>query len=98
MEKVVDATVARRQLGSLLDEVHDKGKSIIIERKGKALAKIVPLDSIEQTNQKLLTPTQKKLLNKLNSLPTIESKEEPTDLLRKIRKRRAAKARAKYGR
>ena len=43
MEKIVDATIARRQFGTLLDDVYYKGESIIIEKKGKALAKIVPL-------------------------------------------------------
>jgi len=88
MEKVVDATVARRQLGTLLDEVYYKGECIIIERKGKALAKIVPLETMEDTSENnLLTPIQKKLLNELKSLPAIEIQEEPTDILRNLRKK-----------
>ncbi len=97
MEKVVDATVARRQLGTLLDEVYYKGESIIIERKGKALAKIVPLNSPEKSNNKMLTPMQKKMLAELNSLPVLEMEEEPTDVLRKIREKRRSKAKAQYG-
>ena len=97
MEKIVDATVARRQLGTLLDEVYYKGESIVIERKGKALAKIVPLDSNEKKEKKLLTPTQKQLLAELNSLPAFEIEEEPVDILRKIRKKKAEKAKARYG-
>ncbi len=96
MGKVVDATVARRQLGTLLDEVYYKGESIIIERKGKALAKIVPLNSLEKTSEKSLTPIQKQLLAELNSLPTFEIEKEPTDILRKIRKKKAGKAKAQY--
>ncbi len=98
MEKVVDATVARRQLGTLLDEVYYKGESIIIERKGKALAKIVPLEKTEEGSENnFLTPTQKNLLNDLNSLPAIEIHKEPTDILRKLRKRKARSARTRYG-
>ena len=68
MEKIVDATVARRQLGTLLDEVYYKGESIIIERKGKRLAKIVPLNALGSTNGKLLTPRQEKLLGACRTL------------------------------
>jgi len=97
MEKRVDATIARRQLGTLLDEVYYKGESIVIERKGKPLAKIVPLNVSEGGRERSLTPAQKKLLAELNSLPVFEIKEEPTDLLRKIRKRRASRAKELYG-
>ena len=97
MEKVVDATIARRQLGTLLDEVYYKGASIIIKRKGKRLAKIVPVDFAEESNSKQLTPMQKKMLAELNSLPIVEIEENPIDLLRKMRKKRAAKAKAQYG-
>ncbi len=98
MEKVVDATVARRQLGTLLDEVYYKGESIIIKRKGKALAKIVPMESTETIkDKKRLIPVQKQLLAELHSLPTFEMEEEPTDILRKIRRTRSEKAREQYG-
>ena len=97
MEKVIDATIARRRLGTLLDEVYYKGESIIIERKGKKLAKIVPLNYPEKSNNKLLTPIQKKILDEFNSLPILEIEEEPTDLLRRMRKKRAAKSKAQYG-
>ncbi len=33
MERVVDVTMARRQFGTLLDEVYHKGDIVIIERK-----------------------------------------------------------------
>lgn len=97
MERTVDATVARRQLGTLLDEVYYKGESIIIERKGKPLGKIVPLTTYDSNNDSHLTPKQKKLIAELNSLPTFEIKEAPTHLLRKIREKRASKAKAIYG-
>ncbi len=97
MEKVVDATMARRQLGTLLDQVYYKGESIIIARKGKALAKIVPLEDMKKTGKRSLTPGQKQLLDELNSLPAFEIGEEPTDILRKVRKKKAEKAKARYG-
>ena len=97
MEKVVDATIARRQLGTLLDEVYYRGDSIIIERKGKPLAKIVPLSVNEGRKEKSLTPTQEKLLAELNSLPVFKMEEEPTKLLREIREQRASRAREQYG-
>jgi len=97
MGKTVDATVARRQLGTLLDEVYYKGESIIIERKGKPLAKIVPLDTPEPAQESAVTPKQRNLIDELNSLPTVEIKEEPTDLLRKIREKRVAEAKVIYG-
>ena len=98
MEKIVDATVARRQLGTLLDDVYYKGESIIIERKGKALARIVPLDFNEKDDKKILRSTQKELLAELNSLPILQIEDDPTDILRKIRKEKAEKAKARYGR
>ena len=97
MEKIVDATLARRQLGTLLDEVYHKGESIIIERKGKPLAKIVPLNTEQKGEREAMTKTQKRLLDTLNSLPTFEIEEDPTDLLRKIRKKRAIEAKGQYG-
>jgi len=97
MEKIVDATLARRQLGTLLDEVYHKGESVIIERKGKPLAKIVPLNAGEDREREAMTKTQKRLLDKLNSLPTFEIEEDPTDLLKKIRKKRTIEAKGQYG-
>ena len=69
---------------------------MITERKGKPSAKIVPLNSLEKTSQKLLTPIQIQLLAEMNSLPRFEIGKEPTDILRDIRKTKAAKARAQY--
>lgn len=49
MERVIDVTTARRQLGTLLDEVFYKGEIITIERKGKPLAQIIPQCTIYNT-------------------------------------------------
>ncbi len=39
MERVIDVTTARRQFGTLLDEVFHKGDVVTIERKGKPLSR-----------------------------------------------------------
>ena len=44
MERIIDVTAARRQFGTLLDEVFHRRDIVTIERKGKPLAKIVPLE------------------------------------------------------
>jgi len=49
---------------------------------------------LKKISQKWLTPVQKQLLAEANSLPTFEIDKEPTDILRKIRKKKAAKAKA----
>ena len=90
MTRTIDATVARRQLGTLLDEVYHKGDSIIISRKGKPLAKIVPVE-----NKNTLTALQKELLLELNGLPVYEIEKEPVALLREIRREKAKRAKNK---
>ena len=99
MERVIDVTTARRQLGTLLDEVFHKGDIVTIERKGKALAKIVPLE--EQVCQAPegggLTAKQKRLLRELNSLPRIGVEQDPVQILRTMRKQKRIKATTEYG-
>ena len=99
MDRVIDVTAARRQFGTLLDEVFHKGDVVTIERKGKALAKIVPLE--RQVGQELvgrdLTPKQKRLLRELNSLPSIGVEQDPVKILRTIRKQKRIKATTEYG-
>ena len=45
MTKKVTALKARRNLGELLNEAYFKGEVIIIEKKGKAVAKLVGLET-----------------------------------------------------
>ena len=45
MQRTIDVTTARRQFGTLLDEVFHKGDVIIIERTGKPLARLVPANT-----------------------------------------------------
>ena len=93
MERVIDVTTARRQLGTLLDEVFYKGEIITIERKGKPLAKIIPFKEAASH----LSSEQKELLEELHGLPTIPTAQDPTTILRKIRKQKRIQANVDYG-
>ncbi len=99
MERIIDVTSARRQFGTLLDEVFHKGDIVTIERKGKALAKIVPLDnSVTQVHESTsISSKQKMLLAELKSLPKIEIDQDPVDILRAMRKQKRIKANLRYG-
>ena len=99
MERIIDVTAARRQLGTLLDEVFHRGDSVTIERKGKPLAKLVPLN---ETNRQTvgspsISTSQKQLLEELHSLPVIGIKQDPVGILRSMRKKKRMKASSKYG-
>ncbi|NOY69489.1 MAG: type II toxin-antitoxin system Phd/YefM family antitoxin [Deltaproteobacteria bacterium] len=99
MERIIDVTAARRQFGTLLDEVFHKGDVVTIERKGKPLAKIVPLDDPDNhvLGRSSITSKQKKLLDELNSLPRIGIDQDPVDILRSMRKQKRIKANIRYG-
>jgi prevent-host-death family protein len=99
MERNIDVTSARRQLGTLLDEVFHKGDIVTIERKGKPLAKIVPLrDTNDQdTQHSLISSRQRVLLEELNSLPAIGIDKDPVNILRSMRKQKRIQASLKYG-
>jgi len=100
MERVIDVTLARRQFGTLLDEVFHKGDVVTIERKGKPLAKIVPLEggsSAGISKEKSITHKQKMLLEELNSLPSIGINQDPVEVLRSMRKQKRIKASNRYG-
>ena len=96
MERILDVTSARRQFGTLLDEVFHKGDTVIIARKGKALARLVPIENREPHSTEL-TPRQKELLNKLHSLPALAMEQDPVEVLRNLRKQKRIQAGRKYG-
>ncbi len=96
MKRVIDVTTARRQFGTLLDEVFYKGDIITIERKGKPLAQIIPFAETDSQNSHL-SFEQKELLEELHSLPTISTDKDPITILRKIRKQKRIQANMKYG-
>ncbi len=99
MERIIDVTAARRQFGTLLDEVFHKGDIVTIERKGKPLAKIVPLEDSGShiLGHSSITSGQKRLLEELNSLPRIGIDQNPVDVLRSMRKQKRIKASIRYG-
>jgi antitoxin (DNA-binding transcriptional repressor) of toxin-antitoxin stability system len=99
MERTIDVTAARRQFGTLLDEVFHKKDIITIQRKGKSLAKIIPLESENHKNNNFvaITPRQKSLLEEMTGLPVIQATSDPTNILRSIREEKRIKANVKYG-
>ena len=93
MQRIVDVTTARRQFGTLLDEVFYKGDVITIERKGKPLARLVPANSeSHHPAQDPLDSERQRLLDQLHSLPTLSMNEDPTEVLRQIRSQRRIRA------
>lgn len=99
MERVIDVTAARRQLGTLLDEVFYKKEIITIQRKGKSLAKIVPLenDNSGDNDTTIISPQQRSLLEDMEGLPVFSINSNPTNILRSMREEKKMKANMKYG-
>jgi antitoxin (DNA-binding transcriptional repressor) of toxin-antitoxin stability system len=90
MQRTLDATTVRRQFGTLLDEVFYKGDIITIERKGKPLALLVPVNAdIPNHAQILLCSKRQRLLDELHSLPILSMNEDPTTILRQIRSQKS---------
>ena len=48
MRKTVNAVRARGNLGQILEEVYYRGDQYIIERSGKPMAAVVPVEQFEQ--------------------------------------------------
>lgn len=48
MERAIAAFTARRQFGQLLDQVMAQGDQFVVERNGKPVAALVPIDVYEQ--------------------------------------------------
>ena len=95
MERIIDVTAARRQFGTLLDEVFHKKDIITIQRKGKSLAKIIPLES--KKSQENISSHQRALLEEMEGLPVIQTISDPTNILRSMREEKKMKANVKYG-
>jgi len=97
MQRTMDVTTARRQFGTLLDEVFYKGDVITIERKGKPLARLVPANTESPSQaQAPLDSERQRLLDGLHSLPTLSMNEDPTKVLRQIRSQRRIQAIKNY--
>jgi prevent-host-death family protein len=96
MERAIDVTTVRQKFGTLLDEVYYKNDVIIIERKGKPMARIIPIDDNSSQNSKI-SLEQQKLLEELNGLPTFSTQEPPTTTLREKRIKKRKLAIKEYG-
>jgi len=99
MDRTIDATKARQNFGTLLDEVFYKKDRIIIERKGKALAQLIPINTNGNDDNIASEKDQqrKKLLDELSALPSISMDKNPTEVLRQLRSQRKKQARQSYG-
>ena len=99
MDKVIDVTSARRQFGTLLDEVYYKGDEFTIERKGKPLARIIPIVPNKDQGERSakISSQQRAMLDELNSLPAISIDQDPVTVLRAMRTKKHIRARAEYG-
>lgn len=99
MQRTVDVTMARRQFGTLLDEVFYRGDIITIERKGKPMAQLIPVenDRFQETQHSDLSPDRRRLLEELHSLPIISTDEDPTEVLRNLRKQKRVQTSIEYG-
>ena len=99
MERIMDVTTARRQFGTLLDEVFHKKDIVVIQRKGKSLAKIIPLGNSDNfdTQHSHISSQQQALLDELKSLPAISIKDNPVTVLRIMRKRKRIQSQEQYG-
>ena len=70
-----------------------KGDVITIERKGKPLACLVPANSEKHYQAQAPRDSERqRLLDQLNSLPTLSMNEDPTEVLRQIRSQRRIRA------
>ncbi|HDN80165.1 MAG TPA: type II toxin-antitoxin system Phd/YefM family antitoxin [Chloroflexi bacterium] len=52
MEKVINAVAARRRLGQLLEEAFYRGDVFIIERAGRPMAAVIPIEQYRQWQQR----------------------------------------------
>jgi prevent-host-death family protein len=96
MERVIDVTAVRRQFGTLLDEVFHKGDAVTVVRKGKPMARIVPV-ALPSSQEGQISEQQRALLDELDSLPALAMDDEPTQLLRTMRKQKRKQVGKEYG-
>ena len=52
MEKTINAVAARQRLGQLLEETYYRGYAFIIERAGRPMAAVVPVEQYRQWQQR----------------------------------------------
>ncbi len=52
MEKTINAVAARQRMGQLLEEAYYRGNVFIIERAGRPMAAVVPIEQYRQWQQR----------------------------------------------
>ena len=52
MEKTINAVTARQRLGQILDETYYRGDAFVIERAGRPMAVVVPVEQYQQWQQR----------------------------------------------
>ena len=93
MQSILTAVEARQKFGEILDRVNDVHDQFIIERNGKPLAAIVPIDLLEE----LKTISSKRVAKFLASGGSNLSDDEAMDIANEaiVEVRRARKKRTK---
>jgi prevent-host-death family protein len=95
MNRNIDITTVRQRFGTIVDEVYYRKNVITIERKGNPLAKLVPLDG-ENVSDEIGASSSREaaeqLLSDLHDLPVIRIHEDPSKILRDIRNRKSNEA------
>ncbi len=82
--KTISVMKVRKSLGEILDEVNLKSETFILERAGKPIAKLSPLNSQEEKSGNNLALKALRDLKNLN--PQTERSENPDTWLEKERK------------
>ena len=52
VEKSISAMTARKQFGQILEETHYRGDTFIIERAGRPMAAMIPIEQYQQWRQR----------------------------------------------
>ncbi len=81
--KTVSVMKVRKSLGEILDEVNLKSETFVLERAGKPIAKLVPLNSNPQQGIRSLELKALKELKGLN--PSTDRSSDPAEWLEKER-------------
>jgi prevent-host-death family protein len=89
MERKVAAFDARRKFGEILDEVMAKGDNYVVERHGKPIAAVVPIDLYEQWKR-----SREAFFDRLQA--TVEHANVPEDEAMALANEAVKKVRAKH--
>lgn len=86
MERIIAAFTARRQFGQLLDQVMARGDRFVVERNGKPMAAVVPIEVYEQwkVSRDTFFDTMRTVAERVN-LPEAEAMELATEAIQAVR-------------